>query len=270
MLVVSIWSLFFHRTKERPYRLAQAFASMKARGYTVGVIALALAVFCLIADLGHPDRALYLFTHPHFTILTFGAYVLLVDLVVGLPLAVANLFHIAFFRGRMLRTLEIACALCSGAVALYTGFYLASMKSVPFWNTWSLPALFFLSSLSAGISIVLLIDYFSRDQTLILRAARPLQGVHIVGLACEAALLGIFVAATLTNPAAARSVAILATPAMLSTSIVGIVGMGLVAPFCFEIYALSYRECRTIPVIDVICLIGAACLRYVVVGCGVH
>lgn len=270
-LVMSAWSLAFHSvTEQQSYRLKRAFKSLMGRSYAVSLALLAISVLCLVMDLGMPSRALTLFTRPNPNVLTFGAYALLLELTVGLLLAIANIFDISFISGRMRRALEWVCCVVSLAVIAYTGVFLASNESVPFWNTWVLPALFLFSSISAGISVVLLIDYFIRDQSLLLMSAKPLHKAHIMILVMEALSLAAFITMAITNPATAKSIAILTSPGMLSTATIGVVGMGLVVPLLLESYTLRTKEGRMIPVSDVVCLMGMLCLRYVIILCGVH
>jgi formate-dependent nitrite reductase membrane component NrfD len=271
LFMMSTWSLAFHRRDHSTNNhLHRAFKSLMARCYTIGFAVLAVAVICLIMDLGQPGLALLLFLKPHPSVLTIGSYALLLELLIGLLLAIANLFDLSAIGARARKALELACCACSLVVMLYTGVFLASNASVAFWNTWVLVLLFLFSSLSAGISMVLLIDYFIINQTILLRAARPLQKAHIAILLAESLALAAFVAVALGNPATSESVALLAEPTILSTAIVGVVGMGILVPLGLETYTLRARECRTIPVSDVICLLGCLCLRYVVVVCGVH
>jgi formate-dependent nitrite reductase membrane component NrfD len=273
LFVMSAWSLMFHRDDRRQshhYRLKRAFKSLMARCYTISLVILVFSILCLLWDLGTPARALALFTKPHLTVITFGSYALLLELLIGLLLAITNLFDLSIVNGQARKTLEFVCCFCSCAIMIYTGVFLASNTSVPFWNTWVLVVLFFFSSLSAGISVVLLIDYFIKDQTILLRAARPLQKSHVAFLLAEALSLGAFLAIALANSAAHKSTALLLTPPMLSTTIVGVVGMGIIVPLVLELYTLKAKECRTIPLSDVVCLFGGLCLRYAIVLCGVH
>jgi formate-dependent nitrite reductase membrane component NrfD len=269
--IMSAWSLVFHRNEQNHhYRLKRAFKSLMARCYTISLVLLVFSIMCLLWDLGTPERVLSLFTKPHLTVITFGSYALLLTLLVGILLAIANLFDLALINGRMRKALEFLCCFCSLGIMVYTGVFLATNASVAFWNTWTLVALFLFSSLSAGISIVLLVDYFIKDQTLLLRAARPLQKAHVALLLAETLSLGGFVAVGFLNPAASRSVALLMSPDVLATATVGIVGMGILVPLLLETYTLRAKEYRTIPVSDAICLLGGLCLRYVIILCGVH
>ena len=76
--------------------------------------------------------------------------------------------------------------------------------------------------------------------------------------------------ATAANPKAAASLALITSPDLLPVSILGVIGLGIVIPFLVELYALLRKDCRTIPVSDFVCLVGACCLRWIVIVCGVH
>jgi formate-dependent nitrite reductase membrane component NrfD len=234
------------------------------------MILLAFSILCLLWDLGQPERALSLFLRPHFTVLTFGSYALMFEALIVLLLIAANRFDISAINGTVRKVFEYLCCVASCAVMIYTGVFLATNISVPFWNTWTLVALFFFSSLSAGVSLVLLIDYFVKDQTLLLRAARPLQKAHVSFLLLELLSLAGFVAIAYLNPLASKSIALLQQPDMFAVAIIGVVGMGILVPLFLESYNLKTKPYRTIPVSDVICLLGGLCLRYVIIQCGVH
>ncbi|MDR1088955.1 MAG: polysulfide reductase NrfD [Coriobacteriales bacterium] len=271
LCIMSAWSIVFHRReKQHSERLNSAFKSLMARCYVICALLLVFSILCLIWDLGSPERVLLLFLRPHFTVLTFGAYALLLELLIVFLLAAANLFSLSFIGGRVRKLLEYLCCVVSFAIMLYTGVFLATNAAVPFWNTWALLVLFLFSSLSAGVSIVLLIDYFIKDQTLLLRAARPLQKLHVVVLLLELLSLAAFLTVVFLDPASQKSLALLLSPSMLSVVVVGVVGMGILAPFFLESYNLRVKPFRTIPVSDAICLLGGFCLRYVIIQCGIH
>lgn len=269
--VMAFWSLAFHRRgATHPHRLHSAFKALLARVYTIALIALIASAACLVWDLLYPERALLIFLRPRPTLLTFGAFALAVLMLIGLALTIANVFDTRLIGGRARKFLEILAIPVSLAVMLYTGLFLASNASIPFWNTPWLTVLFLLSSLSAGVSAVLLIDYFVQGQTILLRAAKPLQRLHLICLAPEGAALAGFIHAAIASPGAGKSLALLTQPDMLATGIVGVAVMGIILPFLLESYALTRKECRTIPFSDVICLIGSFCLRYCIIMCGAH
>lgn len=269
--VMAAWSIAFHRRGvERPHRLRMAFKALLGRAYSIALIMLISSMVCLVCDLIYPERALLIFQRPRPALLTFGAFALAAQMAVGLALALANVFDLKVISGRARRALEAVTLPLSFCIMFYTGLFLASNASIPFWNTPWLAVLFLLSSLSSGISAVLLIDYFTQGQTLLLRAAKPLQKLHAACLTLEAASLALFLQAGLANPDAQKSIALLSRPDMLSTGSMGVVVFGIILPLLMECYSLTRKEYRAIPFSDVICLIGSFCLRWCVIMCGVH
>lgn len=270
-LVMAVWSLVLHGLF--PFRTGEmrlSFRALKSAVYALATATLLAALICLWWDLYHPERALLLLTEGRPTVLTFGAAVLAGQLAVGVLLTLANLFHVRFLNGRVKRVLEVLCVPTSLAVMGYTGVFLYSNIGIPFWHTGTLVGLFFLSALSSGLSVVMLVDYFAQGRTRILRAVKPLQAAHLVCLALEAGFLAAFVSHGFATPAAAPSIATLTSPDILPTALIGAVGFGIVVPFLLEFYALLRTERRAIPVSDFVCLLGALCLRWSVIVCGVH
>lgn len=269
--VMAAWSLIFHRRDAtHPHRLRAAFKLLLKYSYAITLLVLIAAGVCLIADLIYPERALLIFLMPRPTLLTFGAYALASQIAVGTLLFLANGFDLRIINGRMRKVLEIVTLVLSLCIMLYTGLFLAANSSVPFWNSLWLAALFLFSSLSSGVSLVLLIDYFTQGQTLLLRAAKPLQRLHMGCLVLEALSLALFLHAAASNPDAADSLALLLQPDLLSIGIVGVMLFGIVLPFLLEGYSLTRKESRTIPFSDVTCLIGGFCLRWCAIMGGVH
>lgn len=268
--VMSLWSLVFHRRDDvHDHRMRLAFKALLGRCYALCFALLAVAALCLVWDLGSPERALLLFTKAHPTVLTLGAFSLAAQLLIGLTLATANLFALPRLGGRAKQVLEVLCCACSCVVMAYTGLLLAG-SAIPFWSTWTLVVLFFFSALSSGVSTVLLLDYFTQGQTLLLRSVKPLQRAHVACLLLEAAALALFLGAAFSNPQAQPSVALLLEPDMLANGAVGVLGMGLAVPLVLETTSLARKESRSIPVSDVVCLIGGFLLRYCIVACGAH
>lgn len=270
-LVMSLWSLAFHR--RHPHRsdeLRGAFRSLKSIVYPLSTIVLAVALSCLLWDLEHPSRMMLIFLLPHPTVLTFGAASLALLLLVGLLLSLANLFHVRILGGRIKAALELLCAPIAALAMGYTGVFLYSNLGVPLWHTFTLIGLFFFSALSSGLSVIMLVDYLAQSQTRSLNALRPLQRWHLACLLLEGAFLVAFCLSAWLNPNAAPAIEALLAPNVLSTALVGAVGFGIVIPFLLESYTLLRKEQRAIPVSDFLCLIGAFCLRWSVIVCGVH
>lgn len=231
---------------------------------------LVFAMVCLLWDLGNPGRALLVFLRPHPTVITFGAYTLAIETLVATLLSLVSLSQGPLsLHGRARDAVEILCCVGALATMAYTGVFLFQ-GGIPFWNHWSIIALFVLSSLSSGVSVVLLIDWVTQGQSLLLRATKPLQLCHIACLIAETVFLAIFSFAAFGNPSANASVNLLMEPDMLAIALVGVMGAGIVVPLTIETYSATRKECRTIPVSDFVCLFGGLCLRYCLIACGAH
>lgn len=270
--VMSLWSLVFHHSERHLHdrRLRLAFRVMKRIVYVVALLLLLISMGCLFADLRVPSNALLLLTQPQATPLNFGFFVLTALACVGSALVVANSLRPRRLTGRIKATLEIVCIIASCAAMIYTAVYLFNQKAVALWNSPWLIALFLFSSVSSGVSIVLLCNWFAQGRTLLLRAARPLQRVHIGVLLLEGVAFALYAAAVLANPDTATSLALFRNPALWQTALIGALGMGIVAPLILETYALTCKQWRAIPVSDVICLVGGFCLRWCLIMGGAH
>ena len=270
LLFSCLWSLRFrHFSFALGQRKQFAFDAFFSRCIAIGSLLILISILCLFWDLGRPDRVLALIFTNRPNILTLGALCLGAELLMTFLLFMPLIASIP--APRALRPVcEIACSLISVAVILYTGVYLYSMEAVAFWHSWALIAVFLFSSLSTGLSFMLLIAYFSQDQMQLLNAVRPMQRVHLACIAFEAASVGLLIWSALHNQNAASSMALLLDEPMLSTAIVGVGLMALIAPFALEGYSLASRAHRNIPASDVICLVGGFVLRYVIVACGLH
>ena len=227
MFVTAAWSLAFHRTRTRTQEQTAAFGDLKARCYGIGFVMLCLAALCLLLDLGRPELAFLLFTRPTLSILSFGSFTLLASILVSGFLAVANLMYVPFVRAGARKAAEAACLAVSLCMMAYTGVYVGWIEAVALWNNAATPALFALSSLSAGVSTVFVIAPFVRDVTRLSGWMLLLHRVHLAVLVLELVMLAGFVAFGFSNPFARESLAILFDPSGLGPwFVVGLVGLG--------------------------------------------
>ncbi len=268
LFVISAWSITLRCAGMSP-RMAEAFHALRVRAYAIGLVLLILAMVCLLWDLERPERALLLFLRPHPTAITFGAYTLAIECLIAALLFTTYCLGRPAWGQRMLTVIEVICCLGALSTMTYTGVFLLQ-SAIPLWQSWSLVGLFICSSFSTGLSVVLLIDWFTQGQTLILRAAKPLQIIHLTCLALEVVFLALFIQAAVSNADACTSLDLLTAPDMLSYALVGVIGMGIITPAVMETYSLTRTECRTIPVSDTVCLVGGLCLRYCVIACAAH
>ena len=271
MFVTAAWSLAFHRTRTRTQEQTAAFGDLKARCYGIGFVMLCLAALCLLLDLGRPELAFLLFTRPTLSILSFGSFTLLASILVSGFLAVANLMYVPFVRAGARKAAEAACLAVSLCMMAYTGVYVGWIEAVALWNNAATPALFALSSLSAGVSTVFVIAPFVRDVTRLSGWMLLLHRVHLAVLVLELVMLAGFVAFGFSNPFARESLAILFDPSGLGPwFVVGLVGLGLLVPLAVEVFVtVTKRLVRALPV-DLLCIAGGLVLRVCVVWSGMH
>lgn len=270
LLTISLWSLALSvKGTSRGPLFHEAFEALGKRVYATGFVMLAFAMTCLLWDLGSPERALLVLLHPHPTVITFGAYTLTFEAATAAVLAAMYLLGKPRLSPPAVMAVEVLCCIGAAATMGYTGVFLYG-SGMPAWHSGALVALFVFSSLSAGISAVLLIDWVTRGQALILHAARPLQKWHLLCLAAEAAALMALLAHIANDPGCAAARAALERPDTAAALFVGIGGFGLAVPAALESYSLARMKSRAIPAADAACLIGCFVLRAIVIACGVR
>lgn len=265
------WSLVFHRSLNRSLVQTEAFDRLKARCYAVGFVTLCVAALCLLLDLGRPDRAYLLFMQPSGSILSFGSFVLLISLLVGGFLTAANLFYIPFVHASARKVAEVVCVIVSVCMMVYTGVYVACVEAVALWNNVAIPALFALSSLSAGLSVVFISAPFVHDWPELDPWIEPLHRAHLGVLALESVALAVFLVVAYSDPYAIESLGVmLGSDSFGGWFVVVVVGMGVLIPLAVEAFmALTHRALRLLPV-DLLCILGGLALRFCVIWSGMH
>ena len=121
---------------------------------TVSALALLLAGLCLLADSGRFSSLGYLFFASKPSLLSVGAWLVVVEFALCGVLAYGHYTGVGLRYPAILVFISALGALCGAAVALYTGLFLASIPSVPLWDTPLVPALFLLSSFSCACAFV--------------------------------------------------------------------------------------------------------------------
>ena len=246
------------------HRWRIAFHKLALRSYLACAVLLAFSILCLLWDLGTPERALLLIMLPHPTLLTLGTWALLIELGTSLMLALM----VSSNRKTQLpqRILEVVCVFCSLLVMLYTGLFLAQ-TTVPLWNTWLLPVLFFASSMATGIALFDVLACFVPGACNLQPLLRVMHVAHGLVLLFEAAVLTAYVLAVQANPAAASAFAQLMQPAMLSWGVFGVCAIGIAAPLAIDTAMIIKRQQANLPIGSILCLMGGFILRYCVVAC---
>ena len=272
-LVMSIWSLSLHRSF--PHRSAQVrreFRILRGRTYAIATLVLAASMLCLLWDLDYPERALLIFLSARPTVLTFGACVLSALLGVGVLLTLANLLHLKiFFEPRQTRARWHMRPVGRSRHGIYGRIPLQQYRHRLL--AYRLPRgafLLFRPVFGTLHRFAHRLLRSKRDEAHLRRQTAPERPPYLPRR--RARLYGGVPSEPhgrtrkLPRPWPRCS----PMPWCLPAALIGAVGLGIVAPFALESYALLRKEQRAIPVSDFVCLIGAFCLRWTVIVCGVH
>ena len=123
-----------------------------------GPIMVAIGAPFLILDLGIKWRFLYACLNPRTSWVARGFIILSIFIVSGLILLAKSVLPFEWLHpeSALWRALEFIALAFAFGTAIYTGILLKATKSIPLWNTYLLPLLFLVSSLSTGsMSIIL-------------------------------------------------------------------------------------------------------------------
>lgn len=279
-LSTAVWNILMRRRTARDDVNRKGHRRRVGYCYGVSAIILAIAIGCLLWDLPRPERALLLFARPHLTILSGGAYILVVELLLGVVLALLNLAPRPAIGGNVRKVLEALSCISSLTVMAYPGILLASQQAVPFWNSWTLVMLFFFSSLSSGLALVLIVIALNCSDASAASSYRSMQSAHIASLAIEALSLVLFSLHAVLDSSAKHSLAILVSQDVLPVAVIGVCGFAIAVPLVSSLrFAWKSKHSAgnhpPIPlapnvIVNLLCLLGGFMLRWCVVACGTH
>lgn len=245
-------------------------------GALIGPVLVLIGTFFLLADLGAVSKVYWLFCGTSTLMTSWmarGAWILAAFIICGLAYSLPSIRLFEWLPWRQTENLGqgmgIVAALLSMLVVVYPGFLLGVLKSIPFWNRWVLPPLFFLSGLDTGIAVLLLIALF-------FPASFGADGFHLLG-AGDTVLI-FFLAVTLGayleivrqgGETAAVSIRLLRTPLFIG----GVIIVGLLLPLGLLLYSFFVTHMLTLRILagitSVFLLAGGLCLRYSVIRSGV-
>ena len=261
---------------------ANPFRRMLAFCFAAGFGMVAFGILCLLFDVGRIDRALALFANPTFTYLSVGSFALAALAVAGAALTAIRVCRVGFFSRRAATVLEIVTLALSATVMAYTGLLLAGLGTVPLWDTPLIPALFLLSSLSAGCAVLMCAAYLAASglDASLRPLVRTVSACDVALIALEAGCATLFVLGALESHRASASALELLTAGGLATALwwVAFAGFGLAAPFVLEL-AARRRDFgpfagggvrAACAVAGVLVIVGAFGLRASVVEAGQH
>lgn len=210
---------------------------LKLAALVIAPVAVGVGTLMLMVDaragLMHPLRFFGLLTNPS-SIMMWGVVLLSLFLLVA-----AVSLVLQWKRGRTPKQLDVVGMLLALGVAGYTGMLLGDAHAAfPLWNQMVLPVLFVVSAASAGFAAVVLAGHVLKASEL-----DELGFTHVTGLVLpvlEAALIAVLLMCTQAvdgsaAAAAAASVAALVSGAYAVPFWLGLVIVGLVAPFGLEL-----------------------------------
>lgn len=204
---------------------------VRKTGRFISPVVMAIGLLLLILDaeagLKHPFRFIYLLTN-FKSVMTIGTYFIGMFMMVGMYFAVME-----YMKKEANKMIEYVGIFLAIGTAMYTGFLIGIVHSVPLWNTTILPFLFVVSALSAGIAATILASSIINRQEVSQMIA--VKKIHLILLFAEILLLFTMLLITSsTNEVAASSVALLLTGKYTWLFWIGLVIIGLVIPIVLE------------------------------------
>lgn len=288
LVVASLLDLFvvkepFGDADYAPEPLVHPLGRTVDLSFLVGFAFVAIGVACLVLDVGRFDRVLSLLVDPHPTLLTFGSYALSAAVLIGAALTLVRFAYLPLVPRGVVVAFEVAAAAVGLAVATYTGLLLSTLGGVRVWDTPFVPALFVLSSLSSGIALVVLSGVGETADAFMRATMRRLACVDLALIAAEGVCAAAFVigAASSDHAGVVASYALLVEGPYANGWWIGFLACGLAVPFVAEgVYLVVSRKVGRAAIGDVarvvllaaaaFVLVGALCMRWAIVGVGVH
>lgn len=218
----------------------------------------AVGAACLLFDLGRPELALEVLLHPLSSVLSVGAWALVIFVGAAGLLIAYNTRALRLEHGAVAIVEAIGCV-SAVVVMVYSGLFLSTIWTLPFLASPLVPVLFVCSSLSCGGGVLFLLPLACGVPagTLFREAAC----VDMFLLVLEALALGALVLFAMSDPlssvAAARLVTGDLTPAFWGALVLA----GLAVPLSCEL--TFYRaSARTSACVGALLLFGGFFLRY--------
>lgn len=233
-------------------------------GYLMAAAACAIGAFCLLADLRRPDEVLVLVQSPSVSVVSVGAYVLAATMLLAVlsGLAWLGAFKASRTVVRVASAVHIALAL---AVMTYTALLLMMFRSVPFFGSPLIIALFLASSLSCGTAFVVVCAVVSRAWQCLASALRALVAADLAVIVVEALVLTAFMLVSVQE--APKSAERLLVGELSAPFWVGPVAGGLAAPLALYVAERFLPSARINPLLPaLLVLAGGFALRWCVVA----
>lgn len=247
--------------KKSPF--SQALLERVQSGFFIAPCCAILAALFLFIDVGAPDRAWLIILTPFQSIVSLGAWVVILFIGVSGGLALCGLLFKTIPRPLLVACWTVGSFLSIG-VMLYTGLLLSDLIAIDFWYSWILPVLFVASSLSTGFAAMLGLNNFS---SLKADENKAFDKVYIALSVAEIVILAAFLLDRFFFSEAARSSCdVLLFGEYAIPFWLGVCFCGFVIPWFVQVF---YRIAK-IPAMKIVssggALVAGLCLRYCIVG----
>jgi formate-dependent nitrite reductase membrane component NrfD len=248
------------------------YAQLSRAGFVLAPVLVLFATVFLMADLGAPERAHFIFFNSQPTILTIGAWIVaafILSSVLLLFIYRVPSFHVS--QPLLLIVEFIAAALALG-VMVYAGIFVSGIPAIPFLNTPLLTVLFVLSSLSNGVAVITLYGFFNQQHKAICFGLRQVPRIDLFLIVLEVAVLAALLFTMLASDwqTARESVTQLYAGDWAPLFWFGVLVAGLMLPALLGIFDLRYHQPALPAFSAVLLLVGGFSLRYCLLAVGTH
>lgn len=205
--------------------------TVRVTGRLISPVLMGIGLLLLIVDaeagLKNPIRFIYLFTNFN-SVMTIGTYFISIFMIAAAYVALMEIL-----KKKVNKIIEYIGVVFAVATAMYTGFLIGVIATVPLWNTAILPILFVVSALSTGIAGTLLVSVvFNKHEV---HQILSVKKIHLTLLATEVFLLfTMFLITSTSNEAAAESVSSIVFGEFSILFWVGLITVGLLLPILIE------------------------------------
>jgi formate-dependent nitrite reductase membrane component NrfD len=240
-------------------------------GFIFGPALVALGTVFLIFDLGSPEKAYTLFLNTSFSLLTLGSWFILLFCLSAVFYLLVQYYaekdSFIFIR-RVVRVISLLLAIC---VMVYTGLFVAGMPSMPFLHTPLVVALFIISSLSTGVSVIMIYGFLQQQQRAMLFGLETMHKLEELFILLELVVLCPLILSMYFGTDLTRiSVELLLFGEGMQPFLIGTVLLGLVLPFLIHL-AVRYATRPVAWTISALCtFVAGFFLRHSLLSAGLH
>lgn len=201
-------------------------------------VGLLLLIIDAEAGLHHPLRFIYLFTNFE-SVMTIGTYFISFFMLASVYVAAME-----FFKKDINKVIEYIGMGFAVGTAIYTGFLIGVVNTVPLWNTAILPILFVVSAFSTGVAVTMFsAAFFDRKGV---HQVISVKKIHLGLLITEVFLIfTMFVITSSSSEAAAESVASIISGEYSMLFWLGLIVIGLLVPIAIELLELFNHRKET-------------------------